>query len=229
MDEHRDWDGEAAAYALGALDPEEAVRFEDHVKSCAACRAQVGEMGATARLLALAAPQVEVPTALRRRVIHEVREDARRERAAQAPSRPRSRFGFPAVVSVRLAATATAALAAAAVALTIATGSNDTNARVYQAKVTFRGGSAALHVGSGTPQLVVQRMPAPPARKIYEVWLLRRGHPVPTTALFDVGASGSATVAVPGGLYRVTAVLVTTEPRGGSPKPTGPPVIDVRI
>jgi anti-sigma-K factor RskA len=229
MDEHRHWDGEAAAYALGALDPEEAVRFEDHVKTCAGCRAELGEMRATAALVPLAAPQVEVPTALRRRVMQEVREDARRQRVAQGPSRSRPRLRFPAVIPVRLAAIAAAALAAAAVAIIVAAGSNGTNQRVYQAKVTFRGGSAALHVGSGTSELVIRRMSAPPAGKIYEVWLVRGGHPVPTSALFDVGASGSATVAVPGGLDRVSGVLVTAERRGGSRRPTTKPLIDVKI
>ncbi|MHB8695904.1 MAG: anti-sigma factor [Solirubrobacteraceae bacterium] len=232
MGEHRDWDGEAAACALGALDPEEAVRFEDHVKTCGACRAELGEMRATAALLPLAAPQVEVPTALRRRVVQQVRKDARRQGAAQGPSRSRPpRFGFPAVVRVRVAAIATGALGAAAVAIAIAVavGSNGTNQRVHQAKVTFAGGSAVLHVGSGTSQLVIRRMPAAPAGKIYEVWLVRQGHPAPTTALFDVGASGSATVAVPGALSRVSAVLVTAEPRGGSRRPTTKPLIAVKI
>jgi anti-sigma-K factor RskA len=231
MDEHRDWDGEAAAYALGALGPEEAVRFEDHVKSCAACRAELGEMRATATLLPLAAPQVEVPTALQRRVMQGVRVDARRQRAAQGRSRSRRWFDFPALLPVRVAAMASAALAAAAVAIIVVVGSNGTNQnqRVYQASVTFGGGSAALYVGSGTAQLVIRRMPAPPSGKIYEVWLLRRGRPVPTSALFDVGAAGSTTVAVPGGLSRVSAVLVTAEPRGGSRRPTTKPVIAVRI
>src|SRR5260370_12765135 len=104
MAEHRNWDGEAAAYALGALDPAEAVRFEEHVKACAECRAELGEMRGAATLLPLAAPQVDVPKALRRRVMQEVRSDARSRRAGTDWARSRSRFGLGAV-PVRAAAT----------------------------------------------------------------------------------------------------------------------------
>ncbi len=75
-------------------------------------------------------------------------------------------------------------------------------------------------------------MPAPPADRIYQVWL-ERAHraPIPTDALFGVNRAGDAAVAVPGNLHGVARVLVTAEPLGGSPNgvPSGPPVLSVAV
>jgi hypothetical protein len=69
-------------------------------------------------------------------------------------------------------------------------------------------------------------MPAPPAGRIYQVWLQKPGQdPAPTDALWSVNAQGDAEVAVPGSLEGVEAVLVTDEPEGGSPAPTRDAVI----
>src|SRR5437867_389335 len=40
MNEHR-WAEHAAAYALGSLDPGERAEFEQHLETCASCRAEV--------------------------------------------------------------------------------------------------------------------------------------------------------------------------------------------
>jgi hypothetical protein len=76
--------------------------------------------------------------------------------------------------------------------------------------------------------LEVSGMPAPPAGRVYQVWLKREGRdaPVPTSALWLPRSDGSASVAVPGSLEDVEAVLVTGEPAGGSDAPTQlPPTI----
>ncbi len=61
----------AAAYALGALDPQERDEVEAHVASCPTCRAEVGELREVAALLAHSAPLVEPSrlAALRARVV----------------------------------------------------------------------------------------------------------------------------------------------------------------
>ena len=41
---HDHWEGEAAAYALGALDRDERHRFEEHLAICAQCREQLAMM-----------------------------------------------------------------------------------------------------------------------------------------------------------------------------------------
>jgi hypothetical protein len=96
--------------------------------------------------------------------------------------------------------------------------------------VAYVSASAVVRVQGGHAQLIVQRMPAAPAGKIYEVWLKRDGQaPVATSALFGVTSAGAATVAVPGNLHRVREVLVTPERLGGSVRPTHAPVIIARL
>jgi anti-sigma-K factor RskA len=86
-----------------------------------------------------------------------------------------------------------------------------------------------LRIDGGRAELIVHRLPAPAAGRIYEVWLKRPGGaPVPTRALFGVTAGGTADVGVPGELRGVSEVLVTQEPAGGSRVPTGPAVIVAR-
>jgi len=52
---------EAAAWALGALDPDDAAEFEEHFQSCDRCQAEVAEFAPVAKSLALAAPEAEPP------------------------------------------------------------------------------------------------------------------------------------------------------------------------
>ena len=87
-----------------------------------------------------------------------------------------------------------------------------------------------VRVQGGRGELIIRRMPAAPAGKIYEVWLKGPGaQPAPTSALFDVTSAGSAAVDVPGHLRGVREILVTPEPRGGSVRPTHAPVIIARL
>ena len=65
-DELRDLSG---GYALGVLDEPERTAFEAHLATCAACAAEVRELTDVAIALALDAPQIEPPAALRARVL----------------------------------------------------------------------------------------------------------------------------------------------------------------
>jgi hypothetical protein len=49
------------------------------------------------------------------------------------------------------------------------------------------------------------------------------------SSLFVPRANRSADAAVPDGLDGAQAVLVTKEPRGGSPQPTSSPVLSVQL
>jgi hypothetical protein len=65
---------------------------------------------------------------------------------------------------------------------------------------------------------------------VYEVWIERPGNtaPQPTTSLFTPTSAGAATVEVPLGQGAGT-VMVTQEPVGGSPQPTGPAIIVAHV
>ena len=101
---------------------------------------------------------------------------------------------------------------------------------MIQASVIGMPGNAHLRVVGGRAELVVNRLPPPPAGRIYEVWVERRHQrSVPTHALFSVTAAGAADVGVPVTLRDVNTIMVTEEPAGGSLTPTNPPVIVARL
>lgn len=222
--EHDDCGADVAAYALGALEPGEAQALEEHLASCAACRDELASLQGVADALPLAAPPLAVPRGLKRRVMSTVREEARRAPAGERGAQRRLRSARPAAFAGALAV-----VAAGAIAVLLATSGPGTT-RQIQANVTAPGASAVVRLRGDRGSLIVRHMPQPPPGKIYEVWVKRGGAaPMPTDALFGVTSTGSASVAVPATLHGATAVLVTPEPRGGSPAPTHAPVIVARL
>jgi anti-sigma-K factor RskA len=226
IDECRD---DAAAYALGALEPEEAERFRRHLASCTVCRDEVAAFQPAAEALPMAAPEYPVPRALRRRVLRAVRAERGRAPAAGRPWLPSLRIrGFRQQPAAALAVLAVAALVAVAVVELSSGGSG--GVRTVQASVAPPAARAELRLSGNHGELIVSRLPAPPPGRIYEVWVRRgRRPPSPTSALFGVTSTGAADVGLPGDLRGVSEVLVTPEPLGGSRAPTRQPVIIARL
>ena len=225
MTDHRECGGDAAAFALGALPEDEVRTFRAHLEQCPDCRDEVASYESVASVLPLSATQVAVPAAVKRRVMTEVKADARQ----RSPER-RPRVAFPTVFARPAAGFAALASVAVLIVAVVLIASGGSSHREISATVAWHPGSATLRVGSGRPELIVRRMPQPPSGRVYEVWLQRgSGPPSPTNALFDVNSAGSAAVEVPGDLHGVSTVMVTAEPAGGSPKPTSQPVIVARL
>ena len=232
MDERHPIDGDcggnAAPYVLGALTPEEHQAFADHLSSCAVCREEVSALQMVTASLPATAPQVAAPRKLKRRVMSEVRADARAAESMESAGRARStgtrRRWLPALAPVALGLAAVALLAV----LVIGTGSGSSS-RVVQAQVTAPGASASVLTSGGHAQIVVANMPQVRAGRVYEVWIKRSGAPAPTDALFTVSSHGDATVAVPGNISGVKELLVTSEPLGGSHVPTTTPVVVAKL
>jgi len=226
--DHSDQHGcgdEVAAYALGALEPDEAERFRAHMETCVVCRDEFLAFREVVDVMPLAAPAYRAPRSLRRRVRRAVADDIR-GRAPEVAPRGR-RFAFPRP-TLALSAVATAAVAAVVLVIALSSGSGPST-RLIHAQVTGQG-TAALRLSGGHTQLVVHDFAAPPAGQIYEVWL-QRGERTPTPAgqLFDVDHHGDTDVQVPGSMRGVSRVLVTPEPAGGSPRPTHAPVISAQL
>src|SRR5215211_2897505 len=57
------------AYALGALEPDERARVDDHLATCATCRAEAASYAYVVDSLGAAAPQESPPPALKERVL----------------------------------------------------------------------------------------------------------------------------------------------------------------
>jgi hypothetical protein len=75
---------ETAGWALGALDPDDAARFVDHLATCQQCQEEVAEFTPVAKSLTQAAPAVEPPANLELKVVAAVRYTAMAERAASS-------------------------------------------------------------------------------------------------------------------------------------------------
>jgi anti-sigma-K factor RskA len=217
---------DAAAYVLGALEPEESEAFSRHLATCVVCRDEVTALQHTTNALAMAPPQHRAPRGLKRRVMRAVR-DSDTETQGAPVRRPR-RAGSGLFVG-RPAVAAMAALAVVVVVIgAIIVGSNGSSGtRTIAAAVTGSPGTAQLSVSGGHGELVMRHFPQPAPGHIYEMWELRSGAkaPSPTGTLFSVNSSGTGDVGVPGGLHGVSKVLVTQEPAGGSLAPTTTPVI----
>lgn len=223
--------GDAAAYVLGALDPQEVLPFREHMQDCASCRIEVTRLQAIADSLAIGVAPKLAPTALQARIMATVHAEAELLKAAghdaDRPVSPAPRWHWRLLPA--LAATAALGVGLLIGALALNTGSSTQRTQIVQAAVELPGHHATAElrrVGSHL-ELTMVGMPAPPKGRIYEIWLVPRGAqtPQPTDALFSVTNGGSGSVGVPGDAQNVSEVLVTDEPLGGSLKPTRKPVI----
>ncbi|MGI8429040.1 MAG: anti-sigma factor domain-containing protein [Solirubrobacteraceae bacterium] len=227
--------GDAAAYALGSLEPAEASAFGRHLESCVVCRDELAALQRVADALPMAAPQYAVHGGLRRRVLRDVRAEPRLARGSGQRRRTPLRSHPFSLALPRPALTATALLAVA-VTIMFAAGlgfvsGRSGSSRVLRASVQGLPGSAQLRVAHGHAELIVHHLPPPPAGSIYEVWLVKhsRRAPYPTSALFSPTSTGDGDVDVPGDLRNVGEVMVTQEPAGGSQTTTHAPVITARL
>jgi anti-sigma-K factor RskA len=218
--------GQAAAYVLDALEPEDDDRYEQHLRGCLICREEVAHLQPAVDLLAQTTPRAPAPETLRERVMAQVRAEAELLRAAgpQADLPPRRRQ-YPR----RLAALSAAAALGCGVGVgVLVAGSGGQSSLTLHAQVAHAASAsrAELVRTGGHAELILAHMPPPPVGKIYQVWLARPGRtPQPTDALFSVNKRGNGSVAVPGNLKGVRQVMVTAEPLGGSRHPTSAPII----
>jgi anti-sigma-K factor RskA len=226
----------AAPYVLGALTEREHEVFARHLESCAVCREEVAALQVVASALPAAAPQLNAPPELKRRIMASVHEElaglpeSLSRDGARGPAR-RSKRAAPAWPRWRalLAPTALAAAAVVVVLVIALSSGGGSSTRVIRAEVIPPRASASLRLSDGHAQLDIAGMPQTTAQRVYEVWIKRSGAPQPTDALFTVTAAGDATVGVPGSLSGVKVIMVTSEPLGGSKVPTSSPVIVARL
>jgi hypothetical protein len=231
--DHDRWADSLGAWLLGALPEDEAEGFRVHLAACADCRADAESLRVAVDALPASAPPALPPPALKGRVMAIVEREASLLEAAgpeaDRAKAPRRRRRFPRFAGLTLRP----ALALPLVLLLLVVGGGaallgrealDQDARVVVARVNpeLDGTHAELEVDGDRGRLVSSRLPAPPAGRVYQVWVDRGGAaPEPTSALFSTRRDGSASVDIPGLLDGVLEVMVTDEPPGGSSKPTG--------
>jgi anti-sigma factor RsiW len=227
------------SYVLDAVSDQEREEFERHLPQCPSCDAEVRGLRETAARLALAAAVVP-PARMEPRVLaaaHRTRQlpPLPGPRRLTFPRIPR-RLTFPRIPrrAVTLAAAASVAVAAGLGVTQLTTqhrlqsvrAGNAAIARVLtapDARVriarTRAGGSVTVVASAGLREAVVSAtgMAAPPAGRVYQVWVMS-----------DSGARSAGLLH--GGTLLASAVApgdrigITVEPAGGSRRPTTTPV-----
>jgi anti-sigma-K factor RskA len=226
--DHERWQDASGAYVLGAMEPEEAAAYAEHLAGCSVCRTEVRELQVAANALPVSVPQLAAPAALEERVMAVVRPDAElRSAGSGGPGRRRPRAGHP-WWRLPAPATAVAALAVGIVLGLVAAGTigGGRTSMPMTATGLARGARVQLVAQDGVATLEATHLPSPGSGRVYQVWLQHAsGPPQPTASLFVPRRDGSATVGVATDVRHAHAVLVTAEPDGGSSAPTSAPVL----
>ena len=219
-----------AAYALDALDAHEAEVYEAHLAQCERCRDELAALAKPVAALAWGGGPATPPPALRARIL----EAAAAERTNVVPLRRPWLF--------RATAAAAAVAACTAVGLGIWAGSlldsvhKERSSRLADARaveilsdpasrrIPVNGVHGTVAVdGTGQAALMLKGLPAAPAGKTYEAWVIHDGKAEPA-GLFGGGA-GTIVVRLRRPVPHGAIVGVTVEPAGGSQQPTATPFI----
>jgi anti-sigma-K factor RskA len=251
MSAHEQFADDLSLYALGALQGEERLAVENHLKDCPDCRRELAQLQGDMALLALSTSGPKPPLRSRERLMAAIAKEPRR-----IPVRFVKRKAWWAVLEWAAAA------AMVAVVLLLLRQNTDLRQRVaalnansagqqkqlLQAKeliATLTSADAAHFtlVASKTPPqpqgkaiylrststlvFLASNMPELPPQKTYELWLIpTSGAPIPA-GLFRPDTHGSAALIkppLPSGVEAKT-FAITVEPGAGSPAPTSTPIM----
>ena len=229
-DELRD---DLAAYALGALEEDEAERLRAHLETCVACRRQLRWLQPAVDILPRTVEQLDPPPRLRDSLMESVRAESR-PAAREPPERVRESWWSGLQIALRRPATAVAVAATLIVGVVAGylihePGGSATSTFEAQALQGGGGASGQLERNGGSGILRVQGMPTLARDQVYEVWVQRGDGTLEPSSLFVPRRDHSGDAAVPDDLNGADAVLVTAEPQGGSSQPTSDPIMSVKL
>jgi anti-sigma-K factor RskA len=226
-----------SAYALGALEPDQAALAEEHIASSDACRRAYEDALETSAALALAVADSEPSADLRDRIVAAARAERPEPVPAVAPAAPRKRSRLAGWLTPSMGF-AVAGIAAAIVFALVAVSQHNSatnardnqealvsilsspDARVVPLKPSAGGApSGRVVVSDGRAALISSLQPAPTGHT-YQAWGLPAGggDPVP---LPTFSRNGSVVILDDVGDYG--QVAITVEPSGGSQVPTTKP------
>jgi anti-sigma factor RsiW len=201
MSTHDEMLDNVAAYALGALDAEEARAVAAHLPTCVECQAEYDALRPVVTMVGNAVGTELAPSPqLKARIMREVRVQQTR----RAPG-----FAWLAY-----------AIAAACLALAIGLGTI-----VLQQRQTISTLARAHSI-----YVVAHGLPALPPGKVYQAWTLAKGATrMAPSVTFLPDRSGNAQVAVPADPATTAATAISVEPVGGSKQPTTKPIAVIPI
>ena len=232
-------------YALHAIDGAERDRFEHHLRRCRPCGNEVRGLAETATALAMAVAMAPPPR-LKARVLTAAAV-TRQVPPVTDRRRPPGRLPHGATRSPWIPRLATA-VAAVSLAVAVALGAvqlstrhdldsaraqNQAIAAVLAApdarivtQATSAGGTATVVLSRAQQKMIVTTagLPALPATKVYELWLI--GPPrIRPAGLLPPASAGRTTPVLASGLVAGDKVGVTVEPAGGTSAPTTTPIV----
>jgi anti-sigma-K factor RskA len=217
------------AYALNALDGEDARRYEAHLARCERCQSELAELSESASALAYAADSPMPSAELRARIL----DRARAERPNVVPLRPR--WVGPVIAAAAVAACAAIAFGIWAFSLTSKLDRREADLARQQGvtqilaqpgshKISFSRGT--LVVGpDGKGALLLSKLADPGSGRTYEAWVADGGAPRPA-GLFAGGTSVAVLLDQP--VRDGATVMVTEEKTGGTEAPSQAPFLIVR-
>ena len=238
------------AYAVDALDETERAAFEAHLEACADCRVEVAGLQEAAALIA-ETTAVEPPAWLRERVLSDIATvrplppEVPAQASTQTPEPTAGAVVVP-LAERRTRRRPQLLLAAAAAVVLVGAG-----ATIWQqpwedsiSQQLPQGGQAVLaaddarstsldfpngatatvtHSDSlGEAVIVTKKMPAPPAGKVYQLWLDQPGIGMVPAGVMPIDADQM--VLLTGDAASATGAGITVEPVGGSEEPTTKPI-----
>ena len=248
MSSHPQFDEDFDLQALGALEGDESDALELHLAHCDPCRERADEARGRMALLAVAAPPLAPPPEVRDRLMRRIR---LRAVLGGAP-RPAGwlRWVTPALALAALVLAVTTGVLwkqnsrlehstqelesaakqqatemerARAVLEVLTSPETIKVALVPSGARPVPQGRALYHAAKGRLLFSAVNLPALPAGRAYELWLIPiQGDPI-AAGVFQPDAKGNGEVLLPSleAGVKAKAFAVTVEPAGGVPKPTG--------
>lgn len=234
----------SGSYAINALDDIERAQFERHLSDCEECQAEVNEFRETAVLLSADASTTP-PAELRDRLLAEIATVRPLPPQVEPPQVATVRAERVAGHRAGRRSPWTVLVAAAAAVVMFGVGGavvwnqvsrDDTTvisatdlvieaADAQTATVELFEGAEATLVRSeslGQAVLITKALPAAPAGKAYQMWLLTDGTSPSSAGM--MAASADQTILLRGDAAKATAAAITIEPVGGSSQPTSEPI-----
>ncbi len=249
MSGHEQFGENLALQALGSLEGDERLELDAHLQECAACRRELESLRGDMALLSLSTAGPKPPARTRARLMAAIAGEPRGATVAPrrswwmlAPSLVAAALALMVVVIGQQNSTLRQQIAgmqweAAAEQVELRqvreivstlTASDAMRVTLVAAKTPPQPQGKAIYVRDRSSLIfIASNLPAVPARKAYELWLIpTRGAPIPA-GVFKPDAHGSATVVnppLPVGV-EAKAFAITVEPEAGSTIPTMPIVM----
>jgi anti-sigma-K factor RskA len=249
MTPHEQFGDDLALLAMGALQGDDRVALEKHLAGCAACRRELEQLRGDTALLAFSAIGPTPPARSRERLLKAIAAERWKTGMSSVRAPRRSWTFMPWLAAAAFALIAVfffrqsdrlaqrvaelqdqstqqqAEIERAREVVSTLTSTNAQRVTLVTAQAPPQPQGKAIYVRNRSSLVfIASNMPALPAQKAYELWLIpTTGAPIPA-GVFKPDAHGSATVVeppLPAGAD-AKAFAITVEPEQGSTTPTMP-------